>query len=554
MEKPIIKDLVAYGNKMKCIASNELQIGPKFILSTFRQCGYDSYSALADITDNSLEQEVGAKNVSVDFEVESRKITAILISDDGCGMNLETLTEALKLGSDTGKNHLTLGFYGSGFKASSLSQGRLLEIYTKTEDGDLLLGVIDLDAVDKGEGVRSLEDIVKIYKIDEDSDKYIWFINKINNTHGTVVKISNLDMLTNRDVYSFSDTLRNDFGEIYNKFISSKLININVNGVAVKQFDLMGSPYTSVLLAEGDIICEGHTIHYKAYYIPNAPDTKDNKKYIDLGNGVVGLNRGLGNEGFYLYRNNRLVGRAVTLGFFGKHSIKNGFRCELFFDGTCDYLFGSTFNKIVGEKPKHALNQTLRDKIQDEISPYWIDAQKRQQRSDKATNEEEDNKNKIIFKSVAETQNMNTLLNVGRDIQKKEDNKNKGVKRGKYKKTGEFKGKKNKKWFGGFEVVSLGETDEIFVTDYRENLAWVLINRDHEFYRKFFSKLSDDLKFVYCWALSCDELAKRETGYYGDNYEEVQFYLDTYLKCLSSKIRASLNLINEPSQMVEDVV
>ena len=103
-------------------------------------------------------------------------------------------------------------------------------------------------------------------------------------------------------------------------------------------------------------------------------------------------------------------------------------------------------------------------------------------------------------------------------------------------------------------MVSLGETDEIFVTDYRENLAWVLINRDHEFYRKFFSKLSDDLKFVYCLALSCDELAKRETGYYGDNYEEVQFYLDTYLKCLSSKIRASLNLINEPSQMVEDVV
>ena len=361
MNKRQIKNLVAYGKAMKMMSCSNFTVNPKFILETIRNCGYNAYTAIADITDNSLESQVGAKNISVTFEVdEKKKITAIIISDDGCGMDFETLVEALALGSETGKDFYSLGRYGSGMKTSSFSLGKILEVFTKTEEGNLLIGSINLDDAYKDNGVCNLNDMSKFYETGTDSEVFDWFISKTNSTHGTVVRISNLDGLTNRDLYSFSDTLRNRFGEIYNKFIINNVVDITVNGKECPCVDLMASPYGSKLLGSGDIVVDGLIIKYKAYYLPRMEEKRfSGEKHIKVSDGLYGLDRGLSNQGFYLYRCNRLVGKALTLGMYDRHSTKNGFRCELFFDGDCDYLFGSTFTKIVTEKVKSALNQSL---------------------------------------------------------------------------------------------------------------------------------------------------------------------------------------------------
>ena len=61
--------------------------------NALRQLGYTNYTAIADIIDNSIEGEVGSKNVFIDLikcEEDKTTFSDILISDDGCGMDEET--------------------------------------------------------------------------------------------------------------------------------------------------------------------------------------------------------------------------------------------------------------------------------------------------------------------------------------------------------------------------------------------------------------------------------------------------------------------------------
>ena len=65
-----------------------LKVKDSFIVNALRNCGYNNYSALADIIDNSLEPEVGSSYVKVDFETEGTGaantiIKSILVIDDG---------------------------------------------------------------------------------------------------------------------------------------------------------------------------------------------------------------------------------------------------------------------------------------------------------------------------------------------------------------------------------------------------------------------------------------------------------------------------------------
>ncbi len=106
-------------------------------LQTLRNSGYNNYSAIADIVDNSLDTEVRASKVKIITKDLSNFETGyISIIDNGFGMDKEILNEALKLGSDTGKDaSIDLGCYGTGMKAAALSIGRKFVLETKTTPG-----------------------------------------------------------------------------------------------------------------------------------------------------------------------------------------------------------------------------------------------------------------------------------------------------------------------------------------------------------------------------------------------------------------------------------
>ena len=58
-------------------------------LYSLRESGYNNYTAIADIVDNSLDAGVNSKNVYI-----TTSNTKISISDDGCGMSQEEIGRA----------------------------------------------------------------------------------------------------------------------------------------------------------------------------------------------------------------------------------------------------------------------------------------------------------------------------------------------------------------------------------------------------------------------------------------------------------------------------
>src|SRR3989344_3711962 len=119
------------------------------LLSSLRNTGYDSYTAVEDIIDNSID--AGARNINVCINTLDKDLR-VIISDDGSGMNEEILDEALKLGSATEKDEMSdLGKYGMGLCTASISMAKSLQVITKQADGDYLFSSQDLDEVVKAD-------------------------------------------------------------------------------------------------------------------------------------------------------------------------------------------------------------------------------------------------------------------------------------------------------------------------------------------------------------------------------------------------------------------
>src|ERR1035437_9800549 len=105
------------------------------LLFSLRESGYNNYSAIADIVDNSLDVGVNTKNIYI-----TNSETKITIADDGRGMRGEELVKALTLGSSTKDSKISLGKYGLGLKTGSSSIGRRVTVITKTKDSNYFVG------------------------------------------------------------------------------------------------------------------------------------------------------------------------------------------------------------------------------------------------------------------------------------------------------------------------------------------------------------------------------------------------------------------------------
>lgn len=523
----------------------KLKINEAFILNALRNCGYNNYTAIADIIDNSIEPEVESTFVKVCFETEGKgnetSINSILIIDDGVGMCIDTLEESMALGSQTGKNGVeNLGMYGTGLKSASLSIGQVLEVFTKTKDSKLNYAKLSIEKAIENNG--EIEILCEC--CDENDERWDIFNKYIDGTHGTIVKISNLDRLSNKNYKNFKGTLKNKIGEFFNKFIYGEIIKIYVGKDEVPYVELMGNIKSNELMEDGSFNVDGHNIRYKAYYIPmvsgnNEPEEEHNITYES----TEYLTRTLHNQGLYIYRNNRLVGKGLVFGMWSRHPHYNGFRCEIYVDGTCDYLFGSTFTKMISEKDRSYMSQSLIDMLENKVKRLADDCKRRQERKDKENNitdPETIKATKEFYKLVADKQNENMMLSANRrgENHKKDekDEKNHQV-RGKQKNTNPTKERTNK-WLGGFDERHLGRHGEMYCIEHTDNKPNIIINIDHPFYQDLYMHLSNDLKFKMAQIISCDEISKQKINYYSS--EEVKNIIDCYEDIKSSEVLKSL--------------
>jgi len=111
--------------------------------------GYTLNSAVADVIDNSIT--AGASSISI-YAPPGLEDPVISILDDGCGMNLDELTQNMRIGCkdpSNKRNEGDLGRFGSGMKTASFSQARQLTVISRKRGQSLVAARWDIDKIEE---------------------------------------------------------------------------------------------------------------------------------------------------------------------------------------------------------------------------------------------------------------------------------------------------------------------------------------------------------------------------------------------------------------------
>lgn len=323
------------------------------MIETFRAIGYNIETAIADIIDNSIS--ANAKNVWVDFLWNGEK-TTLSICDDGVGMNNEELIQALRPGSRNpldDRSLKDLGRFGLGLKTASFSQCRQLTVISKKENYNTISWSWDLDYVNQT-GSWSL---IK-YPPKED---YLNFLNK--EISGTVIVWERIDRLVkNTSIESeealskFLETMekvKRHLGMVFHRFIESNRINIYFQQRVIDAWNpfLLGSIGLQSLpeekLSNGRVIIKGFILPHKS---------KISEELYKLAEGPKGWNA---QQGFYIYRNERLLVAGDWLGLFRKEEHYKLARIQIDLPNTLDKEWQIDIKKSIA-RPPFGLNTQIR--------------------------------------------------------------------------------------------------------------------------------------------------------------------------------------------------
>jgi hypothetical protein len=290
----------------------ELEVTPyaPAFIESMRAVGYSLESAVADIIDNSISAE--ATSVRIQFRPFDNPNVAII--DNGHGMLSDELTEAMRHG---GRNPLDvrsphdLGRFGLGLKTASLSQCRKLTVIS-CKDGALASRCWDLDLVTERKAW-----ILRMPDNDEEIRELPHVNEIIQQGNGTVVLWENLDRLAAGEVSvqtaldTKMDQVREHLAVTFHRYLSGEpglnRLSIEINNNPVAPLDIFLAAHRATQrLYEDAFTVEGHEISVQPFILPHI--SKLSAEDLKLAGGEEGLRR---NQGFYVYRNRRLIIRGT---------------------------------------------------------------------------------------------------------------------------------------------------------------------------------------------------------------------------------------------------
>lgn len=300
------------------------------VIQALRSIGYNAQTAIADIIDNSIDAK--AECIQLEFEYDKGN-GYIKIKDNGTGMTEEELQLAMTIGSKDPRDKRAkeeLGRFGMGLKTASFSMGKRLSIMTK-KNGEVSERCWDLDYVsDKNEWLlyKSIPNEVRNE------------IGQIENNSGTIVFIDRLDrfsgfethkVLRQESYYAKVRRIHKYLEMVFHVMLENDLeITINDNLLYPWSPFLEGSPR----LIEGEvqkIKVNNKLVEITPYVLPH-PSTFNQVDYKHAG-GIKGWRD---QQGFYIYRENRLVSFGDWFGMFPKDVPSELARIKIEFSNDAD--------------------------------------------------------------------------------------------------------------------------------------------------------------------------------------------------------------------------
>ncbi|KAH7427145.1 hypothetical protein KP509_10G031800 [Ceratopteris richardii] len=125
-------ELQASSNKSLPDGMDHVRVHPKFLHSNATSHKW-ALGAIAELLDNAIDEVAnGATFVSVDKVTNALDNTpALLIHDDGGGMDPENMRHCMSLGYSRKASNMTIGQYGNGFKTSTMRLGADVIVFSR---------------------------------------------------------------------------------------------------------------------------------------------------------------------------------------------------------------------------------------------------------------------------------------------------------------------------------------------------------------------------------------------------------------------------------------
>ncbi len=317
---------------------------PKATINSYRSFGYNLSTAIADIIDNSIS--AGAKKIDIHFKWDGAG-SVISVMDDGKGMKLDELISALTPGSknpDDPRSEGDLGRFGMGLKTASFSQCKSLTVISKCEDV-LNCRCWDIDFV------NSKNEWALLNRVSDEK-----FLEKMQSVKsGTVIVWEKLDRIVgnagkdNEAVkaafYNELKLVSDHLALVFHKYIEQKKIIITLNETPIIPWnpfllDLDPKPEMGPL----EYISKNVTARY--YILPHMSRISE-EEYQQSGGPLGWFNQ----QGFYIYRNDRLIIVGDWLGLEKKRDFNKLARVEVNFLNDNDFHWNLDIKKSVALPP-----------------------------------------------------------------------------------------------------------------------------------------------------------------------------------------------------------
>lgn len=314
------------------------------LIESMRSLGYSFSSAIADLIDNSIS--ANASEISILSEPSINPW--LIIFDDGYGMSKEELYEAMRYGS---KNPLEerrkddLGRFGMGLKAASLSQCRRFLVVSK-KDNDINACSWDLDfVIERGAWV------LKCFS-DEEISQYVHIdmLEKVET--GTYILLEDFDRIKegtsdlNETFNKHLSDMVNHIALVFHRFIEEGL-NISFNGTKIEGRDpfLSAHPATQKK-RESSFYINNEKITLKPFILPHLSKLSQ----IDLDK-LGGKERLRNDQGFYVYRNKRLIIWGTWFRLERKDELNKLARVRVDIPNSLDYMWAIDIKKSTATLP-----------------------------------------------------------------------------------------------------------------------------------------------------------------------------------------------------------
>lgn len=321
------------------------------MVEALRDIGYSLESAVADIMDNAIS--ASARRIDIRFGWHGSE-PWLAVLDNGTGMTETELIEAMRPG---GRDPLgqrkadDLGRFGLGLKTASFSQCRKVSVVTR-KAGVLSARQWDLDLVRK-------KDRWILRKPDRDELAALPGFDLLGEV-GTLVVWQHLDRLDlgqdpdkvhrvmNERVMSICDHV----SLVFHRFIAGEpgqpKIVIAVNNTPIDAFDPFNAKHPATIhLGEEPLEIEAQLVTFRPYILPHHSKVSPSE-YERLG-GREGYLRG---QGFYIYRNRRLIIHGTWFRMTRQEEMTKLARVQVDIPNTLDHLWTIDVRKSRARPPE----------------------------------------------------------------------------------------------------------------------------------------------------------------------------------------------------------